>query len=122
MANREENIKKINEQLEKLSDEQLEQVAGGTAGESRRDVAFFRALISNFDPDEAGRTFRKYGVDRNNWLILDNDYKMGGQKYPREAALGYVLMKMNYPGYNGNWGDIPYTVNFIREHLGSGIV
>lgn len=30
MANREENLKKINDELEKLNDEQLEQVAGGT--------------------------------------------------------------------------------------------
>ena len=29
MATREENLKKINEELEKLSDEQLEQIAGG---------------------------------------------------------------------------------------------
>ena len=29
MANREENLKKINEELEKLDDEQLEQIAGG---------------------------------------------------------------------------------------------
>ncbi len=29
MAKREENIKKINEELEKLSDEELEKVAGG---------------------------------------------------------------------------------------------
>ncbi len=29
MANREENLKKINEELEKLSDEELENVAGG---------------------------------------------------------------------------------------------
>ena len=29
MATREENIKKINDELEKLDDEQLEQVAGG---------------------------------------------------------------------------------------------
>lgn len=29
MATREENLKKINEQLEKLDDEQLEQIAGG---------------------------------------------------------------------------------------------
>lgn len=30
MATREENLNKINEQLEKLSDEELEQVAGGS--------------------------------------------------------------------------------------------
>ena len=30
MANREENLKKINAELEQLSDEELEQVAGGT--------------------------------------------------------------------------------------------
>ena len=29
MATREENLKKINEELEKLDDEQLEQIAGG---------------------------------------------------------------------------------------------
>ena len=29
MATREENLKKINEQLEKLDDEQLEEIAGG---------------------------------------------------------------------------------------------
>ena len=29
MATREENLKKLNDELEKLSDEQLEQVAGG---------------------------------------------------------------------------------------------
>lgn len=29
MATREENLKKINDELEKLSDEQLEQIAGG---------------------------------------------------------------------------------------------
>ncbi len=30
MANREENLKKINEELEKLDDEQLEKIAGGS--------------------------------------------------------------------------------------------
>ena len=32
MATREENLKKINDELEKLDDEQLEQVAGGATG------------------------------------------------------------------------------------------
>ena len=31
MATREENLKKINDELEKLSDEELESVAGGNA-------------------------------------------------------------------------------------------
>ena len=35
MATREENIKKINEELEKLSDDELDKVAGGTVGELR---------------------------------------------------------------------------------------
>ena len=39
MATREENIKKINEELEKLDDEQLEQVAGGIGV---RDLIDFR--------------------------------------------------------------------------------
>lgn len=33
MATRDENLKKINEELEKMSDDELEQVAGGTNGE-----------------------------------------------------------------------------------------
>ena len=36
MATREENLKKINEELEKLSDEELDNVAGG--GYSKEDV------------------------------------------------------------------------------------
>ena len=35
MATREENIKKINEELEKLSDEDLDKVAGGETGKLR---------------------------------------------------------------------------------------
>ena len=35
MANREENLKKINAELEQLTDDQLEQIAGGTVTEYR---------------------------------------------------------------------------------------
>ena len=41
MATREENLKKINSELEKLSDEQLEQVAGGLA----KELAIGRQII-----------------------------------------------------------------------------
>ena len=37
MATREENIKKINDELEKLSDEELEQVTGGNIGQTTSD-------------------------------------------------------------------------------------
>ena len=41
MATREENIKKINDELEKLSDEELNQVAGGTYDEWLELAKFF---------------------------------------------------------------------------------
>ena len=37
MATREENLKKLNEKLEKLSDEELEQIAGGLLWPDIRD-------------------------------------------------------------------------------------
>ena len=40
MANREENLKKINDTLEKLSDEELEQVAGGDISQTAEDSKF----------------------------------------------------------------------------------
>lgn len=40
MTNREENLKKINDKLEMLSDEQLEQVAGGVIAQTSDDSQF----------------------------------------------------------------------------------
>ena len=45
MATREENLKKINEELEKLSDEELEQVAGGNLLDDLREK--LKHLITN---------------------------------------------------------------------------
>jgi len=42
MATREENLKKINDELEKLDDEQLEKIAGGSA---RDDLEDFGEMI-----------------------------------------------------------------------------
>ena len=44
MTTREENLKKINAELEQLSDEELEKVAGGTVGELE-DLT--KAIVSN---------------------------------------------------------------------------
>ena len=47
MATREENLKKINEELEKLDDEELEKVAGGFYARSKVDAVKPDANIEN---------------------------------------------------------------------------
>ena len=55
MANRDENLKKINAELEKLSEDELEQVAGETVAEIDEDVNRFKKLnISIFGEELAG--------------------------------------------------------------------
>ena len=44
MAKREENLKKINDELEKLSDEELDKVAGGNHWETSDDSRFLNSL------------------------------------------------------------------------------
>ena len=46
MSTREENIKKINDELEMLTDEELENVAGGTNVESADDSKFLNSLLA----------------------------------------------------------------------------
>ena len=61
MATREENLKKINDELEKLDDEQLDKVAGGII----RDIGIFDAP-SNLDiienPQGGLEEFPKYSI------------------------------------------------------------
>jgi len=53
MATREENIKKINDELEKLSDEELDKVAGG-------QIVLRAVGDMKKDPDGNGQNQRKY--------------------------------------------------------------
>ena len=57
MENREENIKKINAELEQLNDEQLEQIAGGTYNETAADTRFLNDLAGLCDRFGATKAF-----------------------------------------------------------------
>ena len=57
MATREENLKKINAELEQMSDEELEQVAGGTYNETAADSRFLNDLAGLTDHYGAARAF-----------------------------------------------------------------
>ena len=45
MAKREENLKKINDELEKMTYEELDQVSGGSPGELANDSRFLNVLL-----------------------------------------------------------------------------
>ncbi|MBE8952020.1 MAG: hypothetical protein SR1Q7_02610 [Quinella sp. 1Q7] len=52
----------------------------------------------------------------------DNDYKIltsDGEftKHPHWAALGLVLKRKNYPGFNGNRTDSNYIHSFLKENF-----
>ena len=58
MANREEILKKINAELEMMSDEELENVAGGNAEQTSNDSRFLNSLNGSTD---------RYGPERIAW-------------------------------------------------------
>lgn len=106
MTNREENLKIIDEQLEKLSDEELENVAGGTYLESAQDALNFQKLgIKIYDNDIVGipilhheefvklrGAFQKFGVtvkDKGG-LLNDNEYFLNGKSVSRDEAWKHI--------------------------------
>ena len=106
MATREENLKKINDQLEQLSDEELENVAGGTYLESADDAKKFQKLgekIYNIDIwgvpvlqhdefENLRAAFNKYGVTikDNGGIINANEYYIGNNKVNRDEAWKHI--------------------------------
>ncbi|MBQ6297174.1 MAG: hypothetical protein IJK81_05720 [Selenomonadaceae bacterium] len=62
MATREENLKKINDELEKLSDDELEQVAGGFKGYPY--YPYIRNQAQNTDPDSNQLNILNRPVDK----------------------------------------------------------
>ena len=111
MAKREENLKKINSDLEKLSDEELEHVAGGICWETEYDSEFLN------DMEIIDKTY-KFGFFGEGWsegskAVDDGWAKMGigcctnyggknkywmkgtGQKISRKEAYDYVAKKLD---------------------------
>ena len=102
MANREENLKKINAKLEKMSDEELEQVAGGYVGETAGDSKFLYSYglmddyhnvphtIAHWKSDSAAvdSGWSKAGITCVTKLFAwqDNQYFLNGKEISRDEA------------------------------------
>ena len=113
MATREENLKKINAELEQLTDEELDQVAGGSWLEftadmldaKKRGIAGFENLdMTNPDSDlikmigddnlrhkyvdKVGAMFASHGIEMtyNGKFFEKNIYKFNGREISREDA------------------------------------
>ena len=116
MANREDNIKKINAELEEMSDEELEQVAGGTYKETAGDTRFlndlaglcdrFGATKALFYPgiveDEACKGWSKIGITVSAGVFGSNVYYLNGEQISRQDAFKYACDK-----FGRNLKDLP---------------
>lgn len=117
MATREENLKKINVELEQLSDEDLENVAGGTYNNTAADTRALNQLglgvsgrsalecfwIPTFQKaaKEVANTFDKFGirVDQS-WGAVQNRYYIagtGGKEISRQEAFQIVADQLGKP-------------------------
>lgn len=106
MATREENLKKINAELEQLSDEELENVVGGVCYETADDSRFLNVLLKDtkyYRCDRYGATKMFFSAAANtdvvkSWsalgisldydqgLIHRNVYYKDGKEITREQA------------------------------------
>ena len=64
MATRDENIQKINAELETMSDDELSMVAGGTKYETAEDSRFLNSLNGSTN---------RYGAFKINWKLEHNE-------------------------------------------------
>ena len=109
--------------IETLTMEQLDLVAGGSSAQTDTDKGFFKKLGYNMNAVTVEDAFRDNGIMFNDSCFGDNDYvifmKSSGEwcLHPHWAALGLVLARSKYPGFNGNWTDGKYVQSFLKEHF-----
>ena len=109
MATREENLKKINENLENLTDEELDQVAGGWYNETAGDSFLLNklGLCDYYDPLEIQFTVgtAKEEAVQAAWKAcgvnfvwhgdgVDNEYYIGTQRVSRRQAAWHAVKVM----------------------------
>ena len=108
MASREENVKKINDELEALSDEELDQVAGGHYKEVAADSRFLNDLAGLTDrygkfkgfiyyssiAEEVTKGWSKVGISVKTSSSRSNKYYKDGDEISREEALKYAAKKL----------------------------
>ena len=108
MATREENLQKINDELEMMSDEELDQVAGGTFEETAEDSqllykhgfldswydAFFSLPLRWITfSKEVDKGWAKAGITCCTSPVGANKYWRNGKQISREDALLYAESK-----------------------------
>ena len=110
MANREENLKKINDELEQLSDEELDQVAGGGRVQTSWDSYFLKrigymdetydTLIATWSSGSAAidAGWRKAGIISKTWFTDYNEYydAATGKQLSRKEAYALALKNRGY--------------------------
>ena len=117
MTTREENLKKINDELEQLTDEELENVAGGTYNNTAADSRALNELglgisgrsalecfwIPTFQKTakDVANVFDSFGIRvEQSWGAVQNRYYIagtGGQEISREKAFQIVADALGKP-------------------------
>ena len=112
MANREENIKKIDAAIEAMSDDELEQVAGGTWAETAADSRFLNSLNGSTDrygalkiaftpgnkiQEEITKGWANVGITftAHNGAISGNEYYLNGKKITQSDARRHAMQVCN---------------------------
>lgn len=115
MTTREENIKKINENLEQLTDDELEQVAGGTYNNTAADSRILNKMGFNIQGKSAddlfwsqskfrdtahqvNKIFNGFGISVDqSWGAVTNRYYFGGEEITCEQAFKIVATASGKP-------------------------
>ncbi len=105
MATRDENLQKINAELETMSDDELSMVAGGKAGETANDSRFLNSL--NGSCDRYGETkvvfneegcvkkiqdaWKTVGIEATLSCGVYNKYSLNGKSITQEEARQHAM-------------------------------